>query len=103
MGRRQGPPAHSSPARAVFPKATSESLRLLATRGQRGHERNNEERFKEAAAAAVIHNPADRKESATSLPSVAQSKRSPVSPPAGTFVFPLSQRAGGGGTGSPGH
>lgn len=103
MGRRQGPPAHSSPARALLPEATSGSLRLLATRGQRGHEGNNEERFREAAAAAVIHNPADRKESGASLPSVAQSKRPPASPPEGTFVFPLSERAGGVGTGSPGH
>lgn len=102
MGRRQGPPAHSSPARAEFPEATSGSLRLLTARCQRGHERKNVKRFKEAAAAAVIHNPADRKERLTSLPTVAQSKRSPAEPPAGTFVFPLSGRAGGVGTGSPG-
>ena len=65
--------------------------------------RENVECFKEAAEAAVIHNPADRKERVTSLPTVAQSKRSPAEPPAGPCVFPLSERAGGVGTGSPGH
>lgn len=99
---RHGPLAHSRPARAGFPEAASESLRPRATRSQRSRERNNEGRAREAAAPAIIHNPADRKEWVTSLPTVAQPIRSPVDPAAGTFVFPLSEPAAAG-SGSWGH
>ncbi|KAJ8780337.1 hypothetical protein J1605_011601 [Eschrichtius robustus] len=71
------------------------SLRPRATRSQRSRERNNEDRARETAAPAIIHNPADRKEWVTSLPTVAQPIRSPVDPAAGTFVFPLSESAAG--------
>lgn len=84
------------PRASQVSEAASARLRPRTTGCQKGRERNNRYPVLETAASAVIHNPADRKPAVTSLPTVAQPKRSRLHTAAGTFVSPYSEPASSG-------